>query len=318
MGNQYSQLFIINILLNYYQNFLSNCPTSSSIVTVINCGLEAALNNAIETELNKYTETSADIIANLPDYDLRTNHMLTYLSCNNVPREIRVIALLDLFRIQIFTENSLRVKLMQILAQIKFNQYILAALDKPSDSLDTSAVSAVYRSYEKWQNDYRDYRSIIAAFINAANFMDTQKYEEAATFYCVAVEYNERITAGLTCKMKGMDHEFLLINRRKCLKLWNECVLRKFSTNSGTGELANMLPTDLLDRSPAEAQSQPMSQMEMTSLIELMMSKFLPCFFRLSNPNSTPEDKAMIDEIRQDWLSVLDSNLPGLSSFYFK
>jgi hypothetical protein len=46
------------------------------------------------------------------------------------------------------------------------------------------------------------------------------------------------------------------------------------------------------------------------------MSKFLPCFFRLSSPNSSPEDKAMIDEIRQDWLSALDSSLPGLFVFF--
>ena len=40
-----------------------------------------------------------------------------------------------------------------------------------------------------------------------------------------------------------------------------------------------------------------------------MMNKFLNCFFRLAA--STNEDKAMIEEIRQDWLNVLDSNLPG-------
>jgi hypothetical protein len=29
--------------------------------------------------------------------------------------------------------------------------------------------------------------------------------------------------------MKGMDHDFLLENRRKCLRLWNQATLRKFS-----------------------------------------------------------------------------------------
>jgi hypothetical protein len=78
-----------------------------------------------------------------------------------------------------------------------------------------------------------------------------------------------------------------------------------------------LLPAGLLDpASVEETQSEPLSQMEMTALIELMMSKFLPCFFRLSSPNSSPEDKAMIDEIRQDWLSALDSSLPGLFVFF--
>ena len=47
-------------------------------------------------------------------------------------------------------------------------------------------------------------------------------------------------------------------------------------------------------------------------LIETMIQKFLPCFNRLSN--STNEDKQMIEEIRQDWLTILDNNLAGRQS----
>ena len=81
--------------------------------------------------------------------------------------------------------------------------------------------------------------------------MESRKYEESATFFCVAVEYNERITSNLENKMKGMDQEFLLASRRKCLKLWNQFVIRRFSTNNEQVVAANnMLPImELMDLS---------------------------------------------------------------------
>jgi hypothetical protein len=125
--------------------------------------------------------------------------------------------------------------------------------------------------------------------------MESNRFEEATPFYCVACEYNERITSNLKDKMKGMDHEFLLTCRRKCLKMWNQVSIRKFSLkNTGGGLAANM---------------QALTQQELNALIENMINKFLPCFFRLAG--STKEDKDVIEEIRQDWLMVLDSNLPG-------
>jgi len=56
-----------------------------------------------------------------------------------------------------------------------------------------------------------------------------------------------------------------------------------------------------------------LNQQELTGLIETMMNKFLNCFFRLAGSSS--EDKAMIEEVRQNWLSVLDANLPGNFNF---
>ncbi len=119
------------------------------------------------------------MISKLPDIDLRTQHILTYFSCNNLPRELRIIALYDLFRIQIFSENSIKLKLIQILAQIKFNDYVLTSASNNADGSD------LYKVYEKWQNDYRDYRSIIAAFINAANFMESQRFYLLLFFFII-------------------------------------------------------------------------------------------------------------------------------------
>ena len=98
-------------------------------------------------------------------------------------------------------------------------------------------------------------------------------------------------------KMKGMDHDVLLLNRRKSLKLWNQSIVRKITNSSQVSDDGGgSVPESII-------------QQELTALFETMISKFLPCFFRLAS--SSAEDKAMIDEIRQDWLSVIDSNLPG-------
>ena len=151
--------------------------SSNTIITIANSGLEEALNYAVETELKKYTASTIDIAIQLPDNDSRTQHILNYFTCNNVPQKLKTLALYDLFRIQIYAENNTKLKLIQILSQIKFNEFVIAALSKPtsSNNSNNSITSDLYRTYEKWQNDYRDYRSIIAAFINAANFIESQK-----------------------------------------------------------------------------------------------------------------------------------------------
>lgn len=208
-----------------------------------------------------------------------------------------------MFRIQIFPENDLRLKILQTLAQIKYNEYVIASLTQtvsPGVPQQQQQAVPLIKTYEKYLNDYRDYRSIIAAFINAVNFMESQRFDEAAQFYCVACEYNERITSYTNNKMKGMDHEFLLANRRKCLKMWNHSTIRKF-TNKNMRLMSDM--------DPVPAGQVQLNQQELNALIETMINKFLPCFFRLST--STLDDKNMVEEIRQDWLNVLDSNLPG-------
>ena len=267
-------------------------------------GPEEALEHAIEHELKKYTESPKDILSRLPEVDSRIHHIVTYFSANGLSRDLRVLALLDIFRIQIFSEAEIRIRILQTMAQIKYNEYV-----KAHASTSTASPSAIspdlIKTYEKWQLDYRDYRSIIAAFVNAASLLDAHKYEEATPFFCVTCEYNERITSNLQLKMKGMDHEFLLAIRRKCLKQWNQSTIRKFTQQSNTA---------LSSPGSHHHQQQPASQLELTTLIETMSGRFLPCFFRLAT--STPEDKAMIEEIRRDWLAVLDSNLPEMTVFH--
>jgi hypothetical protein len=148
-------------------------------------------------------------VSRLPDYDLRTSHILTYFSANNTPKEFREFALIDIFRIQIFSDNDIRIKILQALAQIKYHEIV----NDPSKQ-------DFIKQYEKLQGDYRDFRSIVAAFITACSQIEIEKYQEAAEFFCVSCEFNERVTGNLRNKMRGMDHELLLKCRRKCLKVF--------------------------------------------------------------------------------------------------
>lgn len=258
--------------------------------------------------MNKYTESESDVVSKLPDQDLRINHILIYLNANGTSNELKKLALLDIFRIQIFPENDVRLKILQTLAHIKYNEYVLASFGTigTSSSASSNLDPNLIKIYEKYLNDYRDYRSIIAAFINATSFLESQRFEEAAPFYCVACEYNERITSYLKDKMKGMDHEFLLANRRKCLKMWNQSAIKKFTFRTTR---TTDLDTLNLNLSQTSTQVQQLTQQELVNLIETMINKFLPCFFRLAT--STSEDKAMLAELRQNWLDSLESNLTG-------
>jgi hypothetical protein len=277
---------------------------------------ERAFQHAVNTELSKYTESGKEVTGRLPEHDLRINHILIYFNCNGVSDELKRVALYDLFRMQVFADNSnVKLRILQNLAQVKFNEFLIdsiktataaAALSSPSSTTSAEAVSPL-KSYEKAHADYRDYRSIIAAFISAASFMESQRYEEALPFFCVACEYNERITGNLSARMKGMDHEFLLVNRRKCLKLWSQTAIKKIMRRSSKSH-------SLASGSHMLSSGSGISTEEMVSLIDGMIGKFLPCFFRLASSTST--DRTMIDEVRQDWLGILDSSVPELPEVF--
>jgi hypothetical protein len=280
-------------------------------------GPEEALKFAINHEMNKYRQNADEVLKRLPEIDLRTDHILVYLNCNvDIPNEVKIIALYDVFRTQISTENNLQFKILRNMANIKYNQYLNLSLEKmsapTSPSLSAASSSTnndLMKVYEKWLCDYRDFRSIIAAFINAADLMEQENYEEATPFFCVTCEYNERITSNLAHKMKGMDHNLLLANRRKCLRLWNQDTIRKFkgSTTDQQHQTSN-------NNKYVNLAEIKLNKHELANLIETMNNKFLPCLFRLLN--STQEDKAVVDEIRQEWLAVLDTNLPELQIFH--
>ena len=137
----------------------------ASFEKLLTDGPDEAFKYALVIELNKYVETARDVLARLPDCDLRTNHILSYLSANNAPKESREIAAMDIFRIQIFSDNDIRIKILQAIAQIMYNE-----------TFCDPGKQEFVKQYEKLQSDYRDYRSIIAAFITACTHLEVEKY----------------------------------------------------------------------------------------------------------------------------------------------
>lgn len=89
---------------------------------------------------------------------------MTYLSSNNASSEVREFAAIDIFRIQIFPDSDIRIKILQAIAQIKYNEIV-----------GNSSKQELIRQYEKFQSDYRDFRSIISAFITACGLLEADK-----------------------------------------------------------------------------------------------------------------------------------------------
>lgn len=250
--------------------------------------------------MKKYSEGGREVAQKLPDHDLRIDHILIYFNCNNASEELKRLALYDLFRMQVYSDSNVKLKALQNHAQHKYN---LALIDSITNA------TGVQKAYEKMHADYRDYRSIIAAFINASRYLESQRYDEALPFYCVACEYNERLTGMLEARMRGMDHEYLLANRRKCIKLWSQSVIKRLFKRVAP----KVNPASPAANSPAKSII-VFNEEEMSSQIDILVNKFLPCFYRLTN--STADDRRLIDEIRQDWLGILDNNPPELPQAY--
>ena len=119
---------------------------------------EEALKHAVEFELARYTEEARDVQKQLPNTELRLNHILIYLSCNGVGRDVKQLALYDLFRMQVYPDVNIRMKIVQTLAHLKYNEYLLASLTPTTTAAASNQAAAVFKTYEKWLFDYRDFR----------------------------------------------------------------------------------------------------------------------------------------------------------------
>ena len=87
-------------------------------------------------------------------------------------------------------------------------------------------------------NDYKDYRAVIAAFLTGYQLLNDNKYafvnenrnsfashcsldrfEEAITYFCVACEFNLRLSKQCTLPMRAMDSCLLFKTRRLCFEV---------------------------------------------------------------------------------------------------
>ncbi|CAF4360841.1 unnamed protein product, partial [Adineta steineri] len=157
------------------------------------------------------------------------------------------------------SNNNIRLRIFKLQAQI-----ICHDMQMSNDEI---------QEYQKILSDYKDYRSVIAAFLAGYQLMNEDKFDEAITYFCVACEYNLRLSKQCTLPMKAMDSSLLFKARRLCFERWNDVVLHRFKTD----------PNYRLDT---------------------MTHQFLPCLMQLKL--SSDDDQAYIKEIQRVWCLLLD------------
>ncbi|CAF4151954.1 unnamed protein product, partial [Adineta steineri] len=203
------------------------------------------------------------ITSALPHNDLRLQHILSYFSANRVELIYRQRAIYDIIRLTSIPNDDIRLKIFKLQAQIICNE-----MQMSNDDVQT---------YQKLLTDYKDFRSVIAAFLAGCQLMNEDKFEEAITYFCVACEYNLRLSKQCTLPMRAMDSCLLFKARRLCFERWNDVVINRFKTD----------PDYRLDT---------------------MTHQFLPCLMQLKL--SSEEDQAYITEIQRIWCLLLDKIEP--------
>ncbi|CAF1147249.1 unnamed protein product [Adineta steineri] len=230
---------------------------------ILSIKIDRLLHEIIEKEIKNYTLTANLITSALPHHDYRLQHILLYLSANHIDIIYRQRVMYDIIRVLPNSNNNIRLRIFKLQAQI-----ICHDMQMSNDEI---------QEYQKILSDYKDYRSVIAAFLAGYQLMNEDKFDEAITYFCVACEYNLRLSKQCTLPMKAMDSSLLFKARRLCFERWNDVVLHRFKTD----------PNYRLDT---------------------MTHQFLPCLMQLKL--SSDDDQAYIKEIQRVWCLLLDKLEP--------
>ncbi|CAF3670140.1 unnamed protein product [Adineta steineri] len=230
---------------------------------ILSVDVDRLLQEIVDKEIKTYSPTANIITSALPHNDLRLQHILSYFSANRVELIYRQRAIYDIIRLTSIPNDDIRLKIFKLQAQIICNE-----MQMSNDDVQT---------YQKLLTDYKDFRSVIAAFLAGCQLMNEDKFEEAITYFCVACEYNLRLSKQCTLPMRAMDSCLLFKARRLCFERWNDVVINRFKTD----------PDYRLDT---------------------MTHQFLPCLMQLKL--SSEEDQAYITEIQRIWCLLLDKIEP--------
>ncbi|CAF3634590.1 unnamed protein product [Rotaria sordida] len=230
---------------------------------ILSIEVDRLLQEIVEKEIKTYLHTANIITSALPHNDYRLQHVLSYLSANRVESIYRQRVMYDIIRLATFPNDDIRLRIFKLQAQIICN--------------DMQMSNDEVQEYQKLLTDYKDFRSVIAAFLAGCQLMNEDKFEDAITYFCVACEYNLRLSKQCTLPMRAMDSCLLFKARRLCFERWNDVVINRFKTD----------PEYRLDT---------------------MTHQFLPCLMQLKL--SSEEDQAYITEIQRIWCLLLDKLEP--------
>ncbi|CAF1020451.1 unnamed protein product [Adineta ricciae] len=230
---------------------------------ILSVEVDRLLQEIVDKEIKIYSHTANIITSALPHNDYRLQHVLSYFSANRVGTIYRQRAMYDIIRLTSIPNDDTRLRIFKLQAQIVCN--------------DMQMSNDEVQEYQKLLTDYKDFRSVIAAFLAGCQLMNEDKFEEAITYFCVACEYNLRLSKQCTLPMRAMDSCLLFRARRLCFERWNDVVINRFKTD----------PEYRLDT---------------------MTHQFLPCLMQLKL--SSEEDQAYITEIQRIWCLLLDKIEP--------
>jgi hypothetical protein len=230
---------------------------------ILSIEVDRLLQEIVDKEIKTYFPTANIITSALPHNDYRLQHVLSYFSANRIDLIYRQRVMYDIIRLTSIPNDDIRLKIFKLQAQIICNSMQMS--------------NAEVLEYQKLLTDYKDFRSVIAAFLAGCQLMNEDKFEEAITYFCVACEYNLRLSKQCTLPMRAMDSCLLFKARRLCFERWNDVVINRFKTD----------PDYRLDT---------------------MTHQFLPCLMQLKL--SSEEDQAYITEIQRIWCLLLDKLEP--------
>ncbi|CAF3297407.1 unnamed protein product [Rotaria socialis] len=226
---------------------------------VLSNDLNGLLQEIVDKEIRNYSPTANIITSTLPHNEYRLQHVLSYFSVNRIEMIYRQRVMYDIIRLLPVSNDDIRLKVFKLQATIICN-----SMKMSNDEV---------QEYQKILGDYKDFRSVIAAFLVGYQLMNENKFDEAITYFCVACEYNLRLSKQNLLPMRAMDNHVLFKTRRLCFEKWNDLVLNRFKT----------IPDYRLD---------------------IMIHQFLPCLMQLKL--SSDDDRVYISEIQRIWCLLLD------------
>ncbi|UJR30705.1 hypothetical protein I4U23_018225 [Adineta vaga] len=226
--------------------------------------VDRLLREIVDEQIKAYQSSEHTLLSQLPQRDYRLEHILSYFVANRTDVIYQQRVMLDIIRLLPIDDNDIRLKIFQSQAHIACHE-----LQMFNDKIE---------EYQNLLNSYKDFRSVIALFIIGCQLMNQNKHNEANMYFCVACEFNLRLSRRGARPMKAMDNWLLLKTRRLCFQQWNDDILHRFKTDSNYH-------------------------------LDSMTHQFLPCLIQLKV--SSEDDQNFVAGIEKVWYSLLDIVLPS-------
>ncbi|CAF5159360.1 unnamed protein product, partial [Rotaria magnacalcarata] len=125
---------------------------------ILSADVDRLLQEIVEKEIKTYLHTANMITSALPHNDYRLQHILSFLSVNRVDSIYRQRVMYDIIRLTTFPNDDIRLRIFKLQAQIICNE-----MQMTNDEV---------QEYQKLLVDYKDFRSVIAAFLAGCQLMN--------------------------------------------------------------------------------------------------------------------------------------------------